>query len=51
MYMQISLLQNTFPYVHKGSKTNTKIVYNMCTNVWKCKNMAVLYVYYQIMDF
>ena len=25
------------PYVHKGQKTNTKIVHNMCTNVWKCK--------------
>jgi hypothetical protein len=41
---KISLLQNIFPYVHKGPKTNTKIVYNMCTNVWKCKNMALLYV-------
>ena len=30
-------------YVHKGPKTNTKKVYNMCTNVWKCKNVALLY--------
>ena len=27
----------------KGPKTNTKIVYNMCTNFWKCKNMALLF--------
>ena len=47
----MSLLQNTFPYVHKGPKTNTEIVYDMCTNVWKCKNMTLLYVYFQIMDF
>ena len=31
------MLQNTYAYVHKGPKTNTKSVYNMCTNVWKCK--------------
>jgi hypothetical protein len=35
----------------QGSKNKYKIVYDMCTNVWKCKNMALLYVEYQIMDF
>ena len=44
IYLQISLFQNTFPYVHKGSNTNTKFVYNMGTNVWNRKNMALLYI-------
>ena len=28
----------------QGSRNKYKIVYNMCTNVWKCENMALLYV-------
>jgi hypothetical protein len=34
-------------HFHKYTKvqnTNIEIVYNMCTNVWKCKRMALFYV-------